>query len=288
MFLKRRNRLAVVCESLGEDFMPVDGVVTPFAEEHFGDQAVEVMRRVVQALTDAQRAGVAAQGASGLRGKHPYGSTWNAKFDFMVAAFRDLPGVTLARPEGVGYRLVVLNGRLLVPFQHAKTLATPITEAQVRSAPLRGLTSEAVARPPSPWTLFDDDPGSDDPGSPGPDDAAVPLSELGSELTVVYIGFASNADTDRLLAAWWGVPTAQDDEGNLTWNPEPLPLHLAAEQTPAAATDAGAGPGAGLGAAVAGFDQGEIPQPTISPRPRKPAAPPVGDSSSGFSAGGDA
>jgi hypothetical protein len=179
---------------------------------------------VVQALAAAQRAGLAAQDASGLRARYPYGSTWPARYQFLVDALRDIPGAEVIRPPGAGYRLVVINGCLLVPFLHAKTLTEPpISQARVPSALLRELTAAAVPPPREPLTLFPSDLEAESGAAAG----GRPVSAISPDTVVVYIAFVANADSAGLLAAWWGIPRAQDQYGRLIWSPDRLPLHLA-------------------------------------------------------------
>jgi hypothetical protein len=197
---------------------------TPWVVERFGQHADAVMVGVVQALAAAQRAGLAAQDASGLRARYPYGSTWPARYEFLVNALRDIPGAEVIRPHGAGYRLVMINGCLLVPFLHSKTLTDlPISQARVPSALLRELTAAAVPPPREPLALFPPDAAGERYTAAGDRAGSV----IAPDTVVVYIAFVANADSAGLLAAWWGIPRAQDQHGRLTWNPDPLPLHMA-------------------------------------------------------------
>ena len=220
----------------------------------------------MQALTDAQRAALAAQDASRLRARHPYGGTWLARYEFLVNALHDLPGAQIVRPHGAGYRLVLLNGCLLVPFAHSKTLTEPpISKARVPSALLRELTAAAVPPPHEPLALFIPDPPATGGARP-----AVATLPPGTE--VVYIAFVANADSDGLLAAWWGIPQFQDSEGGLTWSPDQLPVHLAERVDPDPAQFTPVVP-----APRRAFDQGELPELALGARNVPTEPPPAAD-----------
>lgn len=250
--------------------MQVELEPTSWAVQRFGEHAQAVMMGVVQALTDAQRAALAAQDASRLRARHPYGGTWLARYEFLVNALHDLPGAEIVRPHGAGYRLVLLNGCLLVPFAHSKTLTEPpISQARVPSALLRELTAAAVPPPREPLALFTPDPPATGGGRP-----AVATLPPGTE--VVYIAFVANADSDGLLAAWWGIPQFQDAEGGLTWSPDPLPVHLAERADSDLARDPARFTPV-VPAPRRAFDQGELPELALGARPAPTEPPPAAD-----------
>lgn len=256
--------------------MQVEVEPTSWAVQRFGEHAQAVMLGVVQALTAAQRAGLAAQDASRLRARHPYGGTWLARYEFLVNALHELPGVQIVRPHGAGYRLVLFNGCLLVPFLHSKTLTEPpISRARVPSVLLRELTAAAVAPPHEPLALFTPDP----PVAPGPAPAVATLP-AGTE--VVYVAFVANADSDGVLAAWWGIPQFQDSEGGLTWSPDPLPVHLAERPAHDPAHDP-ARFSPVVPAPRRAFDQGELPELALGarPSPTDPAPPSTGPTGRG-------
>lgn len=245
--------------------MPVEVVLPPWGRARFGDAASDVTLRVVQALTDAQRAGAAAQDASRLRAKHPYGSAWTARFEFLADALQDLPGAEVIRPRGAGYRLVMINGCLLVPFLHSKTLTDPpMSRARVPSALLRELTAVAIPQPRAPLALFE----SDEAGGTASGGTGRLVAGIDPNTPVVYIAFVCNADSDGLLAAWWGTPEAQDKDGNLTWAPEPLPVHLADRHDRSRPTAVAAAP-------QRTFDKGEIPDLAMDARSRTVETPPT-------------
>lgn len=250
--------------------MQVELEPTSWAVQRFGEHAQAVMMGVVQALTDAQRAALAAQDASRLRARHPYGGTWLARYEFLVGALHELPGVQIVRPHGAGYRLVLLNGCLLVPFLHSKTLTEPpISQARVPSVLLRELTAAAVPPPHEPLALF-----APDPPATGGARSAVATLPVGTE--VVYVAFVANADSDGVLAAWWGIPRFQDSEGGLTWSPDPLPVHLAERGDPDPARDP-ARFSPVVPAPRRAFDQGELPELALGARPGPTEPPPTSD-----------
>ncbi|WP_026423084.1 hypothetical protein [Actinokineospora inagensis] len=229
------------------------GVITPssWAVEQFGAQAVEVVRCVAAGLTLGQRAartvGEAGRGV-GVVDNHPYGSAWVARHRLFAEQFAGLPGYEPFHPKGAPYTLAVVNGRVIIPFRFADSLQTPVTLARLDAKIPRQVSREQGVRPPV--TLFDE------------------LDvDLASNLTVVYVAYAANADSDEVLGAWWGVASALDDDGRLLWAPERIDLG-----------------GTPIGSVVdaATFTQGA--QPSLDLRPRgaateHPAAEPEPDHS---------
>lgn len=128
---------------------------SPWARSQFGLVASEVGRRVVQALGEAQVIGSRTQKASGLRHRYPYGSTWISKFDLLVRHLEDLPSSAVVEVPKAVYRLVEINGRILIPFVLARSLAEIPQRARLTSDVLRAEAATTVPRPPEPDALFD-------------------------------------------------------------------------------------------------------------------------------------
>jgi hypothetical protein len=238
--------------------MSADVAVSRWAVEQFGDQAAEVMKRVVTALTKAHRAAwrvqvtAVEQGASNRR---PYGSMWVELYHFFTEEFQDLEGVHKFRPPGASYSLVVLNSRVLIPFRYSTNLRDPIGSAKIKSEVPKKVSRNFGVKPPP--TLFDD---IDEPVD-GPE-AAEAAAAAG--LTVIYIAFAANADTDRLLAAGWGTTVSLDKDGRLNWTPEKLRIDIADESAADSSTPGGLA--AGPSSTTSSFDEGEQPALDVSPR----------------------
>ncbi len=128
---------------------------SPWARSQFGLVASEVGHRVVQALGEAQIVGSRTQKASGLRHRYPYGSTWISKFDLLVLHLEDLPGSAVVKVPKAAYRLVEINGRTLIPFVLARSLAEIPQRPRLTSDVLRAEVATTVPRPPEPDALFD-------------------------------------------------------------------------------------------------------------------------------------
>jgi hypothetical protein len=197
-----------------------------FAIAHFGAHAADVTRCVVDGLVRGQRAARNVQAAADREGastRRPYGSMWDSRYMHMVEQFRlnEIPGCVEYRPKGASYKLAVINGRVLIPFRHATKLGISISPARIRNRiPLTEARRLGVE--PSP-TLFDalvDEP------EPTVAEAAA-TAHAAEDLTVIYVAYVANAGSDTVLEAWWGQPTALEDNGTLTWFPERLDLGIA-------------------------------------------------------------
>ncbi len=274
--------------------MAIDTTVTNWAVAQFGAQAGEVARRVVRALADAQQVGTRTQRASGQKRLYAYGSTWTSKYEQMIhqfteAAGGELPPVEVVRVAKAPYDLVKVNGRLMIPFVLARSLAEVAGEPTLTSEILRVITARTVP-PPTPLpTLFDvEDHVLDTPVSvPGTGleaDAPVPASE---EAAPVFIGYVCNADSEPPLAVWWGTAESIDtDTGTITWSPEPLPFQLANSTEGLRLVSEPRDP-----QRTAAFDEGVVPEVAVVARPRpiapnpEPPAPEGGDSQPGTGAG---
>lgn len=235
--------------------------VSPWAAEQFGDLAETVVRAVVESLEEAHEAGLRTQGASSARHNRPYGSMWPERYDVLVSKLRGERGVEILHPRGASYDLPVINGRVLFPFRHSDNLAKrPITQARIANPiPQQLATRLNVPTPRPPETLFDE---------PDEDDQVVAAPPAPPNLQIVYIAYVCNPQTQQVLHAWWGIPKAQDEQGHLDWDPEPLPLELL---RPGVADK----PSTVTGTAAQAFDSGEPPTPNLQPRPRIVDNPPT-------------
>jgi hypothetical protein len=98
--------------------------------------------------------------------------------------------------------------------------------------------------------------------------AADPTVEEAAEaaraanLTVIYVAYVANADSDVVLAAWWGTPDSLEDDGRMRWSPERLDMSIATSQT----SDQSRGDlhVAGASTAAPGFAEGELPPPVVT------------------------
>lgn len=260
--------------------MAVRPVATDWAQAQFGDDAAEVTRRVVRAMVAAHRSGLDAQAASGMSKKFPFGSAWAARFDNLVEELGAMPGAEIVPVPDAPYQLVKLRGKVFIPFRLATTLTVHFSQAKIGSQVLRDLAALSVPRPVPPLTLFDYD------AEPGPVPKQRARTEglrptVDTDTPIIYIGVVANADSKSLLAAWWGVGEAQDEEGRLTWSPEPLPLDiLGADEIPVRVPDPGKPD------MIPTFDQGEAPAMTVTVRSRLAQALP-GDGLQDTSAAAD-
>ncbi|MGK3202741.1 hypothetical protein [Amycolatopsis sp. MEPSY49] len=248
-----------------------------WAVEQFGDAALDVATYVVKGLVRGQRSARAVQLAARAEGaddNYAYGSMWNARYKMVVDLFElaDLPGFEIIKPKGASYRLAVVNGRVLIPFRHSDSLAKPINQAKLGSLIPRRLSRESGVLPEN--TLFDElgdlQAAAESEGeSPSVGEVAAEARSLG--LTVVYIGYVANPDSDEILAAWWGTPVSLEDDGSMVWFPERLDLSRAVEDS-AGAASAGLHV-AGSSVSTPGFAHGEEPHLAMDSRLRKDESP---------------
>lgn len=255
--------------------MAINTTATSWAVAQFGAEADEVARRVVQALTDAQQVGTRTQRASGLKRRYAYGSTWTSKYEQLIHQFTEaaggqLPPVEVVQVAKAPYDLVRVNGRLMIPFVLARSLADVAGEPTLTSEVLRVITARTVP-PPTPLpTLFDmDDHVLDGPVPvPGVASEAAALAPTTQEDAPVFIGYVCNADSELPLAMWWGTAKSIDtDRGTITWSPEPLPLQLANSTEGLRLVSEARDP-----QSTAAFDEGVVPKVAVVARPR-PIAP---------------
>lgn len=255
--------------------MRTSATATSWSIGQFGPFAGEVARRVVQACTDAQRVGTRTQRASGQVRRYAFGSTWTSKYEqmvqqFTVAAGGELPPVETVAVARAPYELVRVNGRLLIPFVLARTVSEVPNEPTLASEVLRAITAKTVPPPPPPLTLFDEDAEIDlrhqVPMARAADEAGVPVpAAQKSDPAPVFVGYVANADSESLLAVFWGTAKSVDvDTGTISWSPEQLPVHLA---TVAAGLDAVPAPRESEGARA--FDEGTPPEVAVVARPRR-------------------
>lgn len=253
------------------------GVPSKWAVAQFGDAALDVARYVVKGLMRGQQVARTVQlaaRAEGATDNYAYGSMWNARYKMVVDLFElaDLPGFEIIKPKGASYRLAVVNGRVLIPFRHSDSLKKPVSQAKLGSLIPRRLSREAGVLPEH--TLFDelDDVKTHAEGaveSPSVGEVAAEARALG--LTVVYVGYVANPDTDEIQAAWWGTPISLEDDGTMSWSPERLDLRLAEDES-TQATGAGLRV-AGTSSSAPGFAQGEEPHLAMDSKLRKDERP---------------
>lgn len=254
--------------------MAIDSTATSWAVAQFGAAADEVARRVVRALTEAQQVGTHTQRASGQSRRYAYGSTWTSKYEQMIHQFTEvagaqLPPVEVVRVPKAPYDLVKVNGRLMIPFALARSLADVPGEPTLTSEVLRVITARTVP-PPTPLpTLFDNDALDTPVPVTGTASEVAPEPEQEErEAAPVFIGFVGNADSELPLAIKWGTATSIDvDRGTITWSPEPLPLPLATSAEGLRLVSEPRDPHR-----TAAFDEGVVPEVAVVARPR-PIAP---------------
>lgn len=256
--------------------MASTGKPSRWAVEQFGDAALDVAKHVIMGLRRGQRGArivQAAARAEGATDNHPFGSMWNTRYQVIVDQFElaDLPGFEMVKPKGASYRLAVVNNCVLIPFRHATSMNKPISQAKLGSLIPRRIARENGVLPEH--TLFDDQ----DEVPPGAADAhdSPTVGEVAAEaralnLTVIYIGYVANADSDEIQAVWWGTPVSLEDSGSMVWFPERLDLSIADHYAGATVTDLGA---AGTAPGAPGFAQGDEPDLDVTPRPRKADLP---------------
>ncbi|WP_093804032.1 hypothetical protein [Streptomyces sp. Wb2n-11] len=243
------------------------GEITPsrLGVEHFGENASEVVRHVVTGLARGQKAArlvqVAAEGA-GAADKRPYGSMWATRYHLVVSQFdlASLPGYEPYRPKGASYSLAVVNGRVLIPFRHATSLKEPITRAKL-STKIPQMVSRDNGVDPAP-TLFDTPEAAGPEAHPTVAEAAA--AAKAEKLQVIYVAYVANADSDEILAAWWGTPHSLEDDGTMLWEPERLDMSIATAQ------DSGSSRrdlhDAGVAIPTQGWARGEVPSLDVTPR----------------------
>jgi hypothetical protein len=253
--------------------------VTPsrWAVEHFGEHAAAATECVVSGLVRAQKAAWQVQKAAEAEGastKRPYGSMWDSRYNFVIERFelRKLPGYEAYRPKGASYSLAVVNGRVLIPFRHATTLGVPISQARIQNQIPR-VEARRLGVEPSQPSLFDDPTVADGAGCAPTVAEAAAAAEAAEDLRVIYVGFVANAGSDEVLAAWWGEPTALEDDGSLVWTPEELDLSIATATSSGSTRSRLDVPG--VAATTQGFAQGDVPPLNVATRDRqvdKPSA----------------
>ncbi|MFG3071938.1 hypothetical protein [[Kitasatospora] papulosa] len=206
------------------------GELTPsqWAVEQFGDHATEVIRHVVKGLARGQLTAYEVQVAAkkaGAKDKRAYGSMWATRYGQVVKQFElaELPGYEARKPKGASYSLAVVNGRVLIPFRHADSLTEPISRAKLSTKiPQQVSRDNGVGPAQPPPTLFDSESEAADPSV-----AEAAAAASAEQLTVIYVAYAANADSDKVLAAWWGTPTSLEDDGAMAWDPEQLDMNIA-------------------------------------------------------------
>ncbi|MGW2352112.1 hypothetical protein [Actinacidiphila glaucinigra] len=243
------------------------GEVTPsrWAVEQFGEHAAEVMRRVVTGLARGQKAARLVQmtaQTAGAADKRAYGSMWATRYHQVVSQFdlESLPGYEAHKPKGASYSLAVVNGRVLIPFRHATSLTEPISRAKLNTK-IPHQVSRDNGVDPAP-TLFDAPEATEAEVDPTVAEAAA--AAKAEKLTVIYVAYVANADSDEILAAWWGRPFSLEDDGTMLWVPERLDMSIAtAQDSSSSRSDLR---NAGPATPAQGFAGGEVPSLDVRPR----------------------
>jgi hypothetical protein len=231
------------------------------------------MKRVVTALAKAQRVAWRVQAFAaeeGASNKRPYGSMWDTRYHFLVKQLEGLDGFTTHHPPGASYDLALVNGRVLIPFRHSTKLNVPIAAARIGTEVPRKVSRDFGVKPSA--TLFDDFEGGVEEPADGVAVGEAAAAAAAENLPVIYIGYVVNADTDRLLAAWWGAPIALEEDGRLIWEPERLPVDIVEDSADNNSTRGGLA-STGVSSRIPRFDEGDEPVLNVSPRPKAVPAP---------------
>jgi hypothetical protein len=243
------------------------GEVTPsrWAVEQFGEHAADVMRHVVTGLARGQKAARLVQvtaKSAGAEDKRPYGSMWATRYHQVVLQFdlASLPGYEAHKPKGASYSLAVVNGRVLIPFRHATSLKEPISCAKL-STKIPQKVSRDNGVDPAP-TLFDTPDATEAEANPTVAEAVAAAKT--EKLTVIYVAYVANADSDEILAAWWGTPYSLEDDGTMRWEPERLDMSIATAQD--SSRSRGDLHDAGTAIPTQGWAGGEVPSLNVVPR----------------------
>lgn len=185
-----------------------------WAVDRFGQHAAPLMELVPTAIAAAADRQIGTHAASGLESLQAYGGAWPVQYEELVNHLGDLRGAVVVRPVGYPAHLVVVNGRLLLPFRYADNPATPLTDQSVPrrlNKTSRELLAQYGPRPDFVQPTLDGFP-IDDPGA-----GAGPLLPGGMEPEgTVLVYFAANADAG-LLDVGWGEAALLHDGGGLQW-----------------------------------------------------------------------
>lgn len=243
------------------------GGVTPsrWAVEQFGEHAADVMRHAVTGLARGQQAARLVQAtaqSAGAQDKRAYGSMWATRYGQVVEQFdlAELPGYEAHKPKGASYSLAVINGRVLIPFRHATSLNEPISRAKL-STKIPQKVSRDNGVEPAP-TLFDT-PGANEMAA-DPSVAEAAAAAKAEKLTVIYVVYVANADSDEILSAWWGTPDSLEDDGTMLWSPERLDMSIATAQN--SNVSRSELHDAGTAIPTQGWRGGEVPPLDVTPR----------------------
>lgn len=252
--------------------MASTGKPSAWAVEQFGEAAHDVAKYVVKGLIRGQRSARHVQStarAAGAVDNYAYGSMWNTRYQMFVGQFElaDLSGYEVIKPKGASYRLVVVNGRVLIPFRHATSMNKPIDQAKLGSLIPRRIARDNGVLPER--TLFDEPDGviagAEDP-TDSPTIGDVVTAARVMNLTVIYVGYVANADSDEIQAAWWGTPLSLEEDGSMRWLPEQLDLSIADDGVIGSLSAGLRGVATVIGAP--GFAQGDEPALKVTARPR--------------------
>lgn len=238
-----------------------------------GEYALDVRRCVAEGLNEGHRTRQAAQHqVVNARTFHGYGGPWPAMFDTVTDKIMALaiPGAYGYKPPNAPYWLAVVNRRVVWPIKHSDTLQEPISLAKLTSKVALEVASALIAAPPPP-NLFADHP-----------ELQVPVPRVVTDLepgtTVLFVPYVCNPKAPRVLAAWIGEATVNED-GTLNWiHVEEIPLAGRADgdeegglgRFRGGPTPLGTGPS---GAAAFGFTEGDLPELNVASRPTTVDAP---------------
>jgi hypothetical protein len=112
--------------------------------------------------------------------------------------------------------------------------------------------------------------------------AEAAAAAMAERLTVIYVAYVAHADSDEVLAAWWGTPDSLEDDGTLVWSPERLDMSVATTRSSGASPDGLRTVGAN--AVTPRFAEGDLPplkvtartevakRPSAEPEPATPGA----------------
>jgi hypothetical protein len=201
-----------------------------------------------------------AHAASRLTTLQAFGGAWPARYEELVDRLKDLDGVEVVRPAGAAFRLVAVNGQLLVPFRYADDLSISHREPRATkrlNKSVRELVATYGATPE--WVT--------DELFPVPDAVTASESKLLGDLRpegMVLVFFAANAKAG-LLCLGWGEATVVAG-GELGWGfTEMLPLPKVSSPQAGRPVPVD-GPRVGAGEPLRRFDDAPMVAPKITAR----------------------
>jgi hypothetical protein len=257
---------------------------SPWAQAHFGDVAGDLARAVARAIHEAHGLAMAAHVSSMLQSNDAYGATLHvAQYEQLVAAARDIPGVSIRKPKDVRCRfdLVVRDDPpvVLYPWRYATDNATPRERAKLRPPvsdlrkTLLSLSSNTIS---GQLTLDQAELDPEQPEAELAEERAV-LEQLARLGQVVTVGFASNPGGGMFDLGWGDAELVDEETRSVVWRyweELPPPRDEAAGAGPREPVPAADGYGRGR---TARFDDA-APEDDLGLRPRPPTAePPISE-----------